>query len=391
MTTTSARNPWDEEPIYRSVALQRSTFLGSPGSLRIAVVAPLFESVPPQLYGGTERVVSYLTEELVRQGHEVTLYASRDSRTTARLSPAAGKSLRLSLDCSDPLISSLVHLMMVDEVLENAAEYDIIHFNIDHLHLPACSGRGLAAVSTVHGRLDLPVLPELYARYRDMPLVSISDAQRTPLSFALWQATIHHGLPADLYPFSGGEGSYLAFLGRICPEKGVDRAIRIAALAGVTLRIAAKVDRADRTYFEEHIRPMLAGPGIEYIGEIGEAEKAAFLGGAVATLFPIDWPEPFGLVMIESMACGTPVIAYRRGSVPEIMEHGVTGFIVEDEASAAAAVARVGELDRAACRASFERRFTAERMARDYVAVYDRVIRSRSRRSVAPAHTSLPS
>jgi glycosyltransferase involved in cell wall biosynthesis len=338
-----------------------------PEALRIAIVSPLIESVPPTFYGGTERVVSYLTEELVRQGHHVTLFASGDSVTSAQLHAPVPQSLRLAPDCRDPMAA---HILMLDQVYERAPEFDVIHFNLDHFHLPVCRHLRLPAVTTLHGRLDNPELGPLFRHFRDAPLISISDAQREPLPFANWVATIHHGLPRNLLPFNERPGDYLAFLGRISPEKRPDRAIRIARRAGIPLRIAAKVDRADQEYFEQQIRPLLKEPGVEYIGEIGEREKGTFLGNARAMLFPIDWPEPFGIVLIEAMACGTPVIAYGCGSVPEVVEDGRTGYIVDNEDAAVAAVQKVLELDRVACRKAFERRFTVERMARDYAQVF---------------------
>ncbi|GGG42235.1 glycosyl transferase [Caldovatus sediminis] len=343
--------------------------------MRIAQVAPLAEAVPPRLYGGTERVVSYLTEELVALGHEVTLFASGDSRTGARLEAVVPRALRLDGGVRDP---NAPHVLMLRRVLAGAAEFDVIHFHLDHLHLPAMLGRGVPFVTTLHGRLDLPELGPLFAAFPQAPFVSISEAQRRPLRDVpmTWLATVHHGIPRDLLRFSPQHRGYLAFLGRISPEKGPDAAIRIARAAGIPLRIAAKVDPADRAYFEAVVRPMLDGPGVEYIGEIGEAEKSAFLGGAMALLMPIDWPEPFGLVMIEAMACGTPVLAYARGSVPEVVEDGVTGLLVGSETEAAAALGRIAALDRAAVRAAFEARFTARRMAEDYVAVYRRLLQA---------------
>jgi len=344
-------------------------------ALNIAIVAPLFESVPPELYGGTERVVSFLTEELVRQGHAVTLFASGDSVTAARLHACSPQSLRLGLDSGDPFVSQLAHIVLMQEVISQAQLFDIIHFHLDHVHLPAVAGRGLPVVSTLHGRMDLPLLPEIYDHCRDMPLISISEAQRKSLPSAHWVATVHHGLPTDLLAFSPRKGTYLAFLGRISKEKRVDRAIRIACRTGLPLKIAAKVDPADVTYFNESIRPLLKAPGVELIGEIGDHEKSAFLGGALATLFPIDWPEPFGLVMIESLACGTPVIAFKGGSVMEILDHGSTGFVVDSEEEAIQAVERIETISRARCRHTFERRFSATRMAHEYVSVY-RSVRS---------------
>lgn len=336
--------------------------------LRIAMVAPLYESVPPKLYGGTERVVSYLTEELVRLGHDVTLFASGDSTTRAKLHAAVPKGLRLDPTCHDPIAH---HFAMLSDVVERSDGFDIIHFHVDYLHYPSSRAYGLNALTTLHGRLDLADLVPLYQRYDDMPLVSISDAQRRPLSWVNWVATVHHGLPRDLLSYTASPGGgYLAFLGRISREKRPDRAIRIARRAGIPLRIAAKVDKADRAYFESEIKPMLPGGGVEFVGEIGDRDKSDFIGNAVALLCPIDWPEPFGLVMIESMACGTPVIAWPCGSVPEIVRNGVNGFIVQSEDEAVAALADIERFDRAACRRAFEERFTADRMASDYLAVY---------------------
>lgn len=342
-------------------------------TLRVAIVAPLFESVPPRYYGGTERVVSYLTEELVSQGHEVTLFASGDSVTAARLRPMVANGLRLDPGCRDPLVH---HVLMLEAVLAAAAEFDVIHFNIDYLHFPLVRHLCLPAVTTLHGRLDIADLQPLYGHFKDLALVSISDSQRRPLPAANWAATVPHGLPAGLYRRGSGSGGYLAFLGRMSPEKGPDRAIAIARRAGIPLRMAAKVDRADQGYFDERIRPLLASPGVEYLGEIGDADKESFLGEALALLFPIDWPEPFGLTMIETMACGTPVIAYPCGSVPEIVRDGVNGYMVSGEADAVAAVERCAGFDRAACRRDFEERYTAARMARDYAAVYRRLAAS---------------
>ncbi|HEX4525081.1 MAG TPA: glycosyltransferase family 4 protein [Casimicrobiaceae bacterium] len=344
--------------------------------MRIAIVSPLFESVPPKLYGGTERVVSYLTEELVRQGHQVTLFASGDSRTKASLRPVTRRGLRLDPDCRDALA---YHVIMLDEVIESASEFDVIHFNIDYWHFPLSRWLSLPSVTTLHGRLDLPDLVPLYERFADMPLVSISDAQRKPLPSANWIATVHHGLPAGLFTFRERPGAYLAFLGRISPEKRPDRAIEIARRAGIPLKLAAKVDRVDRPYFEQCIRPLLTGPGVEFIGEIADPDKDRFLGEALALLFPIDWPEPFGLAMVEAMACGTPVIAYRSGSVPELMVEGVTGYIVNNEDDAVDAVRRLDRISRADCRRVFEQRYTDERMARSYLDVYQRIAHSQDR------------
>ena len=336
--------------------------------MKIAQIAPLIESVPPRLYGGTERIVSYLTEELVRQGHDATLFASGDSLTSAKLVPCTEQALRLIPRVRDPLPH---YMVMLDEVRRRAGEFDVLHFHFDYLHFPLFRDLASRTVTTAHGRQDLPDLPVVYTAFPEYPLISISDDQRRPWPRANWLRTVQHGLPPDLHAFSPEpRGGYLAFLGRICPEKRPDRAIEIARRTGLPLRIAAKVDRVDQAYFNEVIRPLLDDPLIEFIGEIGEHEKSAFLGGAQALLFPIDWPEPFGLVMIEAMACGTPVLAWRCGSVPEILEDGLTGFLVGDMEGAIEAVGKLGQLDRAVIRARFEQRFTAERMAKDYVAVY---------------------
>ena len=338
--------------------------------LRIAQVAPLYEAVPPKLYGGTERVVSYLTEELVAQGHAVTLFASGDSVTAARLVPGSKQALRLDRSCVDPLAH---HIVMLEKVRQQAADFDVIHFHVDYLHFPLSRRAGIPNVTTLHGRLDLPDLTAVYREFSDIPVVSISDAQQALLPEAAWVKTVHHGLPESLFRPGPGDGGYLAFLGRISPEKRVDRAIEIARRAGRRLRIAAKVDRADIEYFERQIRPLLVLPHVEWVGEITEAEKEEFLGGAEALLFPIDWPEPFGLVLIEAMACGTPVVAFPEGSVPEIVEDGVTGFLVQSVRDAALAIERLPSLDRSVCRRVFEERFTAARMAADYVQIYERL------------------
>ncbi len=339
--------------------------------MRIAQVAPLIESVPPKLYGGTERVVAYLTEALLDLGHEVTLFASGDSRTRARLIPGAPRALRLDPAVRDPIPHTL---LLIERVRQMAGEFDVLHFHVDLLHFPVFRPLKERTLTTLHGRLDLPDLVPLAREFRDMPVVSISDAQRHPLPWMRWLATVPHGLPRNLLRFHPKPDGYLVFLGRISPEKGPDKAIRIARQVGLPLRIAAKVDRADREYFEAVVRPMLREPGVEYIGEIAEHEKSALLGSALAMLFPVDWPEPFGLVMIEAMACGTPVVALRRGSVPEVLEDGLTGCIVDSEAEAAAAVERAAALDRSRIRQRFEERFTAERMARDYVRVYEQLL-----------------
>jgi glycosyltransferase involved in cell wall biosynthesis len=337
--------------------------------LRIAQVAPLSESVPPKLYGGTERVVATLTDELVRHGHDVTLFATGDSHTQATLVAPAPKALRLA-KCADPLA---LHLLMVEQVAQRADEFDVIHFHVAPLHFSVARRLTTPHVTTLHGRLDLPEVLTLYGEFADLPLISVSDAQRDPLPHQNWVGTVYHGLPNRELQFSPGKGKYLAFLGRISPEKRVDRAIAIAKACGWPLKIAAKVDPADQVYFERQIQPLLDHPLIEYCGEITESQKGPFLAGAVALLFPIDWPEPFGLVMIESLACGTPVVAIRGGSVPEILEDGVTGFICDDLDQAIDATRRVHTLDRRTCRRVFERRFTATRMAEEYIQLYRRM------------------
>lgn len=337
--------------------------------MKIAQIAPLAESVPPKLYGGTERIVSYLTEELVAQGHDVTLFASGDSQTAAELVPIVPQALRLTPGIIDPIP---YHMMMLEAVRRRADEFDALHFHIDLLHLPMIQDFIGRTVTTLHGRLDLPDLSDFYRIFADHCLVSISDDQRRPMPPVNWGATIHHGLPTHLLPPRLGPGAdYLAFLGRISPEKRPDRAIRIAARSGMTLKIAAKIDAVDRGYWDREIAPLVDHyPNVEFIGEINERQKADFLGQAAALLFPIDWPEPFGLVMIEAMACATPVIAFRCGSVPEVIEHGRSGFIVDSEDDAVAAVAALRHLDRAGVRGAFDARFTAQRMAADYVALY---------------------
>jgi glycosyltransferase involved in cell wall biosynthesis len=339
--------------------------------MRIAQVAPLYESIPPKYYGGTERVVSYLTEELVREGHSVTLFASGDSVTSARLVAVSPRSLRLDKRCLDQLAH---HVLLLENVFQCADEFDVIHFHLDYLHFPVSRRHSIAHVTTMHGRLDIPDLMPLYEEFQDIPIISISNAQREPLPWVNWQATVYHGLPKHLYHFRAQPGKYFAFLGRISPEKRVDRAIEIAKKTGIPLRIGAKIDRVDQDYFATVVEPLLHDPLVECVGEIGEREKDEFLGNAYALLFPIDWPEPFGLVMIEAMACGTPIIAYRQGAVPELMEEGRTGFIVSELEDAIAAVRRIPELSRKRCREVFEQRFTASRMAKDYVRIYRRLI-----------------
>jgi glycosyltransferase involved in cell wall biosynthesis len=349
--------------------------------MKIAQIAPLAESVPPRLYGGTERVVSYLTEELVRLGHDVTLFASADSQTSARLIACAPHALRLDPRVRDPLPH---HLLMLERVRKQAHEFDVLHFHVEHIHLPLFRAFARKCVTTLHGRLDLPDLVPLYREFRDMALVSISDAQRSPLAGANFIATVYHGLPEAVCPFNPvPRGDYLVFCGRVSPEKGLERAIEIARLAGMRLRIAAKVDPAEEQYFRARIAPLLRHPLIEFVGEVDESTKPALLGNAAALLFPIGWPEPFGLAMIEAMSCGTPVIAWPNGSVPEIVEHGVSGMIVGSVDAAVAAVHEIGRLDRARVRARCEERFSAPRMARDYLAVYRRMGHERRLREVS--------
>jgi glycosyltransferase involved in cell wall biosynthesis len=336
--------------------------------MKIAQVAPLMESVPPRLYGGTERVVSYLTDELVRLGHEVTLFASADSITAAELVGCAAMALRLDRNVRDPIP---YYMLMLDRVRRLAEEFDILHFHIDQFHFPLFRRMADRTVTTLHGRQDVPDLKSLYLGFSGMPLVSVSNDQRRPIANANFVATVHHGIPTDLHtPIYNPRGGYLAFLGRISPEKRPDRAIRIARTLGIPLKIAAKVDKVDEAYFREQIAPLLSDPGVEFIGEINERSKAEFLGEAQALLFPIDWPEPFGLVMIEAMACGTPVLAFRRGSVSEIIDQGVTGAVVDTMEEAARMLPQVLALDRHAVRRRFEQRFSSARMATDYVALY---------------------
>jgi glycosyltransferase involved in cell wall biosynthesis len=348
--------------------------------MRIAQVAPLYEAVPPLLYGGTERVVSYLTEQLVTQGHDVVLFASGDSRTTAQLMPVWPRALRLEDSATDPAIP---HVLMLESVMAEAEGFDVIHVHFDTLHFPFARRSQVPVLTTLHGRQDIGGLVPLYREFGDLPLVSISDSQRLPLPHANWVGTIYHGLPEELLQPKFAPGSYLAFLGRFSPEKRMDRAVEIARRTGLELKIAAKADVHDHAYFETVVRPLLSDPLVEWVGEIGDADKAAFLGGALAHLFPIDWPEPFGLVMVEAMACGTPTIAWPCGSVPEVLEDGVTGFIVDSIEAAVAAVQRCTGFDRRRCRAEFERRFTADRMAADYVSLY-RLLAAR-RRPLRPA------
>lgn len=341
--------------------------------MRIAQVAPLYESVPPKLYGGTERVVAHLTDTLVDLGHEVTLFAAGDARTKAELVAVRDQSIRLD---RDPLKSDLAaHLAMLYEVKRRAAQFDVIHFHIDMVHFPSFEQQAHKTVTTIHGRLDLKDLPMAYKRWPQFGLVSISNSQRKPLPDANWLATVSHGFPSGLYPYcERPAGNYLAFLGRISPEKGPELAIRLALRAGIPLKIAAKIDLADVAYFETVLKPLLNHPLVEFIGEIGDDAKPSFLGNALGLLFPINWPEPFGLVMIEAMACGTPVVAWNCGSVPEVLEHGVSGFVVDNEAEAVAAIMHLPQLQRRTVREAFESRFTALTMARNYLAVYERLL-----------------
>ena len=340
--------------------------------MRIAQVAPLAESVPPKLYGGTERVVAWLVDELIELGHEVTLFASGDSATRARLVACCAKALRLGRPRADGTAAQAV---LLEALARQAGEFDVVHFHFDWLHLPLVTRLGVPFVTTAHGRLDLPGLPEIVGRFPAAPMVSISNNQRLPLGGANWIGNVYHGLPAASLAPSFEPGSYLAFLGRLTKEKGPEAAIRIARAAGLPLRIAAKVPRAEAGYFREKLAPQIDGDFVRLVGEVDDTTKHGFLAGALALLFPIDWPEPFGLVMIEAMACGTPVIAFRSGSVPEIVEEGVTGFVVEGEVEAVAAVRRLPSLDRARVRAGFERRFTARRMAEQYLDLYETLMR----------------
>jgi glycosyltransferase involved in cell wall biosynthesis len=343
-------------------------------SMRIAQIAPLYESVPPKLYGGTERVVSWLTEELVAMGHDVTLFASGDSLTTARLVPACPQALRLQSHCIDQLAH---HVNLIEKVLHEhkKEKFDLIHFHIDYLHFPLSRRERLCQVTTLHGRLDIPDLVPLYRQFSEMPVISISDSQRAPLPWLNWKGTVHHGLPEKSLSLRSQHEGYLAFLGRISPEKGLDRAIEISRRAGIPLRIAAKIDRADKEYFEASIKPLMNTDLIEYIGEIGDHEKNEFLGNAMALVFPINWKEPFGIVMIEAMACGVPVIAYPGGSVPEVIEDGVNGFLVVNIESAVKALDRISTIDRNVCRRRFEERFTSRRMAAEYMGIYESLVK----------------
>ncbi|PXW22402.1 glycosyltransferase family 4 protein [Paraburkholderia caballeronis] len=345
--------------------------------MRIAQIAPLYEAVPPKFYGGTERVVSYLTEALVELGHDVTLFASGDSVTSAKLEAAWPRALRLDPTIRDALAP---HIVLLERVRRVAHEFDVLHFHLDYLPFPLFTTLDTPFVTTLHGRLDLPELQPVFESFPDAPVVSISNSQRQPLPQANWLSTIYHGLPENLLtPQTDRKPEYLAFLGRICPEKRVDTAIKIAAQSGLPLKIAAKVDKVDRDYFRTEIEPLLSQAHVEFVGEIDETQKPAFLSGAKALLFPIDWSEPFGLVMIESMACGTPVIAFNRGSVPEVIDNGLTGYIVEDVQGAVAALQNIDSLSREAIRAQFERRFSSKTMARNYLDSYATLVESAQR------------
>jgi glycosyltransferase involved in cell wall biosynthesis len=339
--------------------------------MKIAQVAPLCESVPPKFYGGTERIVSYLTEELVRQGYEVTLFSSGDSVTRAKLRSPVKKSLRHDNSCID---SNAPHFVMMEEVAKRAQDFDIIHYHIDYLHFPISRRENYVHLTTLHGRLDIQELKPIFNEYSEMPVVSISFAQRKPLQHANWVGNVYHGIPSTLYQLHDSSGKYLAFLGRISPEKRVDRAIQIALGAGMPIKIAAKVDKVDLQYYQSIIKPMLKHPLIEFIGEIGEREKDDFLGNALALIFPIDWPEPFGLVMIEAMACGTPVIAFPNGSVPEVIDDKLTGYLITDIQQGIKAVETVSNLSRKKIREIFEKRFTVERMADNYISIYKEIL-----------------
>jgi glycosyltransferase involved in cell wall biosynthesis len=357
--------------------------------MKIAQIGPLIESVPPRFYGGTERIVSYLTEALVEQGHDVTLFASGDSITSANLVPCCKEALRLNPAVRDPIP---YYMIMLDRVRRMASSFDVLHFHMDQFHFPIFRSIAHSTLTTLHGRQDLPDLQQLYRAFPDMGLVSISNAQRRPIPFANFMGTVYHGLPETLHqPTFAARGGYLAFLGRISPEKRLDRAIEIARSVGFPLKIAAKVDAVDVEYFENTIKPLLGSSDIEFVGEIAESDKSKFLGEAAALLFPINWPEPFGLVMIEAMACGTPVLAFRHGSVPEVIDEGVTGYIVDDIESAVATIPRLLSLDRRRVRQRFEERFTATRMAKSYVSLYSRAFASLGRVKIHAEDVVAPS
>lgn len=348
--------------------------------MKIAQVAPLYESVPPKLYGGTERVVSYLTETLVKLGHEVTLYASGDSETTAKLRPMCDIALRHDMKCMDPLAD---HIYMMERVLTESDRFDVVHFHNGYLAFPWMRRMKTPGIATLHGRLDIPDYYHLFREFAATPLVAISNSQKLPFSWANWLGTVYHGLPEDLYQYRSDHGNYLAFLGRISPEKGIKSAINIAKEAGMPLKIAAKVDEHDRHYFEKEIQPLLYNENIEFLGEISDAEKEDFLGNAYALIFPVDWPEPFGLVMIEAFACGTPVIAMLQGSVAEVIEHGTNGYIVKNIQGAVKAVKDIPNLSRKRCREIFEERFSATRMTQEYLKIYDDLLQKKNGTAVS--------
>ena len=339
--------------------------------MKIAQIAPLYEAVPPKLYGGTERIVHYLTEELVNQGHEVTLFASGDSVTRATLIANVETGLRLDDDCIDPIAH---HIVQMQEVIERIKDFDIFHFHTDYLHFPFTAKLNIPCVTTLHGRLDLPDLQSVYNKFQNQNVISISYNQQKPLPQANWVGNVYHGLPRDLHSLGDGDGNYFAFVGRVSPEKGLDKAIEIAITTENHLKIAAKIDKADKTYYEDVIKPLLGHPLIEFIGEINESQKTDFIGKAKALLFPINWEEPFGMVMIEAMACGTPVIAFKCGSVPEVIDEGKSGFMVSTVKQAIEAVNKLPQLTRKGVRQVFDKRFTAERMANDYLDIYASVI-----------------
>ena len=352
--------------------------------MRIAQVPPLAESVPPKLYGGTERVVSWLTEELIALGHDVTLFASGDSVTRGKLVPIVPRALRLSRPRPEPLPA---YAQQLDALAEAARSFDILHCHIDWVHLPLVNRLGIPHLTTIHNRVDTPDLPPVIDRFRQAPLISISDHHRTPLPSANWLGTVYHGMPIDELTPSYAPGNYLAFLGRMTQEKGPEAAIRMAKAAGQPLHIAAKIPRSETRYYKERLLPSIDSEHIKLLGELNDERKGDLLRGASALLFPIDWPEPFGLVMIEAMACGTPVIAFRCGSVPEVIDQGVSGFIVENEEEAVAAIKRIGELDRRRVRATFEQRFTAKRMAQDYIRHYESLLNQpHTRPQKIPSH-----
>jgi len=356
----------------------KPSYYSSMPRLRIAQIAPLYERIPPKLYGGTERVVSYITEELVRRGHDVTLFAAGDAQTTARLHAACPQALRLA---GKQELGGFLQLPMLSDVYENAEDFDVIHSHIDYWSFPFARLSKTPSVSTMHGRLDLKDLKPIYARYKTVPLISISDGQRMPVPFMNWISTVHHGLPRDLLNYSKGPGKYLAFLGRISPEKRPDLAIDIARKAGIPIKLAAKVDVVDRAYFDQVIKPRLAFPDVEYIGEINESQKNEFLGNALALMFTIDWPEPFGLAMIEALACGTPVIARSCGSVPEVLRNGVSGIMATEFDDLVQAVKNIDSISREGCRKEFETRFTAEVMAVQYEHIFHSLISARRNES----------